>query len=430
MKCYIHFLFCLFPLCTLFAGNGLNILLIVADDLGYEKLGAYGGIETETPQLDTMAAEGVLFTRAYASPVCTPSRMSLYTGTYITRHQYEKVLPIHNGSKEAVDFSQWTSLATSFQKAGYQTSVTGKWQLAGLEFHPDHPRTAGFDSWCLWQIWKDGAKTTRYWNATYNRDGKVLEDTGNAFGPDLLTSYIIDRMKTAKAQRKPFFIQHNMVLPHYPVVDTPRSKDEKATASHGAMISYMDGEVGKLMEALRDLNLMSNILVVFIGDNGTQSKQPRQTREGTVTGGKWDLNDAGTHVPLIYYAPGRLKGGIRLEGLVEITDLYPTLLETAGLEMDPDPQMELDGRSFRDALIGAGPFPREYVTAGIGGDFFVFDGNWRLHHRGDKLVDCRGLPEEKVVDPDSRDPQALAARERLLPWLNHLRTLQKTKAPR
>ncbi|MDF3131153.1 sulfatase-like hydrolase/transferase [Kiritimatiellaeota bacterium B1221] len=416
------------PLAKLQAQPPLNILLIMADDLGYEKLGCYGGIDVATPTLDKMAKEGVLYERAYASPVCTPSRMSLYTGTYVPRHQYVSVLPIHTGSKKTVDFKKWTSLATVFQDAGYQTTVTGKWQLAGLESHPDHPRSAGFESWCLWQIWKDGAKTTRYWNATYNQNGQVLTDIDETFGPDILTDFLISRMKTAKAEKKPFFIHHNMVLPHYPVVDTPATKAHAEKTSHDAMITYMDGEIEELLQALRDLDLLSETLIVFIGDNGTQSQLPRQTKAGSVTGGKWDLNDAGTHVPLIFYAPGKLNENQRIQGLVEITDLYPTLIEAAGLELDSS--LKIDGISFYESLNGETAAPRSFVTAGIGGDFFVFDGNWRLHHQGNTLIDCRNLPREIQVKPDSQDPEALAAREALQPQLDNLRELWKVKAPR
>ena len=153
-----------------------NILILFADDLGYEKLSCYGGLEIQTPNIDQLAKNGMLFKNTYTSPVCTPSRMSFYTGEYEPRHKYSTVLPVHLGTAEKVDFEErFTSYAKLLQKAGYQTSVTGKWQLATLEFHPDHIKTAGFDSWCVWQIWKEGAKTTRYWNPTFNRDGQILD---------------------------------------------------------------------------------------------------------------------------------------------------------------------------------------------------------------------------------------------------------------
>jgi len=400
-----------------------NILLVVADDLGYEKLGCYGGINTSTPVLDDMAKKGAMFTRAYASPVCTPTRMSLYTGTYMPRHRFSDVMPIHTGSTESVDLEQWHFLSRNLQKAGYDTSVTGKWQLAGLEAHPDHCLNAGFNSWCVWQIWRNGAKTTRYWNATLNQDGKVREDIKDRFGPDVLTDYVIERMTAAKQKGVPFFIHHNMMLPHYPVTPTPAEKASRKPASHDAMIAYMDGQVGRLMQAISDLGIEENTIVIFAGDNGTQSNTPRQTEAGEVTGGKWQLNDAGTHVPLIAVAPGRISAGLRLDALVDIADVYPTLCELAGVSLTE--QTPIDGLSFAGPLTGTGPGQRTYVTAGIGNNFFVFDGCWRLQHQGETLIDCRKLPVETPAV--AGDPAAEAARARLLPILNELRAMWKTR---
>ena len=196
-----------------------NILLIVADDLGYETLGCYGGQDFATPHLDRLAAEGMRFRRAYTSPVCTPSRMSLSTGTYVTRHRYDYVLPEDTGGREAVDFrDRWATYAQLLRAAGYQTSVSGKWQLGPLEFHPEHCRDAGFDSWCVWQIWRDGAKTERHWNPCLNHDGRIRDDVTDRFGPDVLADYVIDRMRAAVEAGRPFCIQHNELLPHVPLL--------------------------------------------------------------------------------------------------------------------------------------------------------------------------------------------------------------------
>lgn len=217
----------LLPLGSFAKSNPPNILLVVADDLGYEKLSCYGGLDVQTPNLDKMAEQGIRFTRAYTSPVCTPSRMSLYTGTYTPRHKYTEVLPVHLGTKEFVDFSLMPTTAHQLKKAGYTTSVTGKWQLAALEFHPNHCQDAGFDSWCVWQIWKNNAKTTRYWKATLNHDGTIRDDIQNQFGSNVLTDYVINQMKSAKQEDQPFFIQHNMFLPHVPIIETPLDIQKK-----------------------------------------------------------------------------------------------------------------------------------------------------------------------------------------------------------
>ena len=93
------------------------------------------------------------------------------------------------------------TFAQQIRANGYLTSLTGKWQLATLEHHPDHIRDAGFDSWCVWQIWRDGSKTDRHWNPTFNQDGKIRDDIADRFGPDVLVDYVIDEMREAKAAK-------------------------------------------------------------------------------------------------------------------------------------------------------------------------------------------------------------------------------------
>lgn len=399
--------------------NPPNILLIAADDLGYEKLSCYGGLDLLTPNLDRMAKQGIRFTRAYTSPVCTPSRMSLYTGTYTPRHKYTTVLPVHLGTKEFVDFSTMPTTAHQLKKAGYTTSVTGKWQLAALEFHPNHCRDAGFDSWCVWQIWKDNAKTTRYWKATINQDGTIRDDIQDQFGPNVLTDYVINQMKSAKQEGKPFFIQHNMFLPHVPVIQTPIDKEQNRDGSLDHMIEYMDREVGRLLDAIEELNLTENTIVFFVGDNGTDVKTTRKTNAGDVTGGKRDLNDGGMHVPLIAWGPESIQSGKVKDDLIDIADFYPTFCDLAGVTLTNN--QTIDGLSFQPLLNSNKAGKRKWVTGGIYDDFVIFDGEWRLHHQNETLIDCRTLPLEQPADMNSEE--AKSAKNRLLPILHQLRKL-------
>lgn len=394
-----------------------NILFIVADDLGYEKLGSYNGLYSLTPNIDRLAEQGSMFLRAYASPVCTPSRMSIYTGTYATTHRYTDVLPVHVGSKQFVDFGKWTTYTQLLKQNGYHTAVTGKWQMAGLEFYPNHCSSAGFDSWCVWQIWHNNKKTTRYWNATINEDGKIRTDIDSLFGPDVLTDYVIRQMKLAKQKGKPFIIQHNMVLPHVPIVTTPNDKNAKRQASLDNMIKYMDKQVGELLEAVDQLKIGDNTIVIFIGDNGTQSKIPRETNNGLVSGGKWTLTDGGMHVPLIIHCPDRIPVNRKVQNLIDITDLFPTICDLSNTKINDS--LNIDGVSFYNLLSGEeGIVKRKWITAGIGDDFVIFDGNWRLHHKENKLIDCRNLPEEKNAIMESNE--AKEALSKLTPILNEL----------
>jgi arylsulfatase A len=397
-----------------------SILLLVADDLGYEKLGCYGGVEVSTPRLDEMAGNGMLFRNAYTSPVCTPSRMSLYTGSYEPRHKYSVVLPVHEGTRDAVDFeNRFICYARLLREAGYRTSVTGKWQLATLEHHPGHIKSAGFDSWCVWQIWRDGQKTLRYWNPTLNRDGRILEADTTDFGPDILTDYVIEQMRTAKQASQPFLIHHNIMLPHTPIIRTPLDMEMNREAGLDHMISYMDLQVGRIMEAIHELDLDEQTIVFFMGDNGTQSRIPRNTIQGMVTGGKHILSDGGMHVPLIAWGPGRIPSNAMVDDLVDFADFFPTICELAGVEIPEGANP--DGISFAAPLLGRGPGTRKWITAGIHDNFCVFDGQWRLHHINNTLIDCRELPVEKPAHMDSASAQA--AMERLLPVLEELRKL-------
>lgn len=394
-----------------FADSRPNVLFIIADDLGYEALGSYGGKDFSTPRLDAFAAESTRMTRVYGSAVCTPSRMSLYTGRYVVNHGYRSVLPVHKGSPKAVDFSNLDTLSKTFQKAGYRTATTGKWQLAALEHHPHHIRSGGFDSWCVWQIWKDGAKTTRYDDPCFNQDGVIRDDIADRFGPDVLTEYVIKEMGIGAKTGQPFYIHHNMLLPHWPIITTPA--DRKAGRKEGSlaeMIRYMDSEIGKLLDALDELELSTNTCIIFIGDNGTDSKLPRNTDHGKVHGGKHHLVEGGIHIPAIIRVPGLTAEPV-FKDLVDIADFYPTICDLMKVKKPED--VSIDGVSFAAQLSGEKDLPaREFVTAAFGKDDCIFDGQWRLHSEGNVLYDCRQLPEETKVATETAKTKA--ARMRLM----------------
>jgi len=359
------------------AGQRPNFLLIFADDLGYETLGCYGGKDFDTPHLNRLAGEGMRFSRAYTSPVCTPSRMSLYTGTYVSRHRYDSVLPVHVGTRRAVDFKNtWPTYAQVLRDAGYATSVTGKWQLAALEYHPQHILSAGFDSWCVWQIWRNNAKTTRYYQPCLNHDGKIRGDIAERFGPDVLTDYVIDQMKTAVGRKQPFFIHHNMMLPHVPVTPLPHEKAAGKKGSLASMIGYMDKLAGKLVAAVDELGIADNTWIIFMGDNGTDSRKARRTGDQVVKGGKRDLTDAGTHIPMIVRRGGMAGAGTTASDLIDMADWFATFCELAAVDVPQ--RVQLDGRSFAPRLTSNKPFNRKFVTAGINRKLSVFDGQMRV----------------------------------------------------
>lgn len=410
-----------------------NILLIYADDIGYEALNCYGGLDFETPRLDEMADNGVRFSRAYASPVCTPSRVSLHTGLYTTRHGHVGVLPVHKGTDRKVDFLKMPTFAQLMRKNGYVTSVTGKWQLATLEVWPNHIRESGFDSWCIWQIWREGRKTLRHWNPTFNEDGQVRTDIADRFGPDVLVDYVIEQMTEAKAAGKPFLIVHNELLPHDPIIDTPDDRALRRKPRLGHMIHYMDKLVGRLLDAVESLELRDNTYVIFMGDNGTHEEgfrnpragrpgektHTRHTDAGNVNGGKFKLGDAGTHVPLIVWGPKTVASGTVCEDLVDVVDLFPTFCELSGTKIPST--LAIDGRSVAPQIHGRPGIRRSWVHHGIGGRENIFDGSWRLFRKTGELWDARQLPAESRVSNDDAETKSVRSELNVV-----LQTITKT----
>ena len=317
-----------------------NIILIMADDLGYECLGANGSTHYKTPRLDAMAHEGMRFTHAYSQPLCTPSRVQIMTGKYNFRN-YTAFGYLNPAEK---------TFAHALKRAGYKTAIAGKWQLG---FDSSLPHHFGFDEYCLWQLSKPKKEGERYANPLIEQNGKFLERDPDAYGPDIVSRFALDFVSRHKDA--PFFLYYPMIAPHDPHVPTPDSpewagdrhaKDDKHFAE---MVTHMDKNVGELVDHVKSLGLAENTLFLFTGDNGTNRKITSPFQGRMLQGGKGGLTDAGTHVPLIAFWPGTIEPGKIHEGLVGFEDFFPTLLELAGI---PNFEGQLDGRSILPILKG------------------------------------------------------------------------------
>ncbi|MBY0325475.1 MAG: sulfatase-like hydrolase/transferase, partial [Gemmataceae bacterium] len=175
-----------------------NLILIMADDLGYETIGANGGTSYKTPNLDKLASTGARFTHCYVQPLCTPTRVQLMTGLYNIRNY----INFGNMNPKAVTF------ANHLKPAGYATCITGKWQLGhDLEL----PKKFGFDEYCLWQHTR---RPPRYANPGLEINGVEKNYSNGEYGPDLVNDYAIDFIKRSKAS--PFFLYYPMMLTHSP----------------------------------------------------------------------------------------------------------------------------------------------------------------------------------------------------------------------
>lgn len=347
-----------------------NIILIMADDVGWECFGAYGSEEYQTPHLDRLAREGMRFDHAYSTPLCTPTRVKLMTGKYNFRN-YTHFGYLNPGER---------TFGHMMQDAGYRTAIAGKWQLNGiynsLPGHDDstRPLQAGFHEALLWQVTKgkqpkDGGGE-RYWNPPLERNGEFVSRGENwgKYGPDLFTDFICDFME--RNQDEPFFVYYPMVLVHDVFVPTPDTlgdtpleqaniqpaDTEGRKANFVAMVRYMDKLVGRIAAKAEELGLAKDTLILFTADNGTHTSLTSNWRGYQIRGGKGGPTDRGTHVPLIAYWPGTVASGSVNRDLIDFTDFYPTFAEMADSKLGQDDPN--DGRSVLPQLRGKPGRPR------------------------------------------------------------------------
>lgn len=367
-----------------------NLILILADDLGFETIGANGGTSYKTPNLDKLASTGIRFTHCYSQPLCTPTRVQLMTGIYNVRNYTQFG---HLDPKE-ITFGNY------LRNAGYSTCITGKWQLGQAK---DLPHRFGFDEHCLWQHTR---RPPRYANPGLEINGKEQDFKNGEYGPDILNNYAMDFVKRKKDG--PFFLYYPMTLTHSPYQPTPdslnwnpRTMGEQANQNSkhfGDMVAYMDKLIGKLIEQLESLNISDNTLVIFVGDNGTGKGTKSMMGDRTIIGGKGTTTIAGMHVPLIASWPGYIKQGRVCDDLVDSTDFAPTLLEAAGLKVDGK---NFDGSSFLPQLLGQGGQPRQWVyswysprqNANKSVKESAFNHNFKLYRTGE-FFDLKNDPEE------------------------------------
>ena len=355
-----------------------NVIIILADDLGWADLPTYGNTFNEAPNISQMASQGIKFENAYAAcPVCSPTRASIQTGQYPARLGIIDFLPGHWRPFEKMVAAQnrtqflplrMETLGEMMKKANYKTGYFGKWHLGGQE--QNFPKNQGYDSSVIFQ-------GSPYYN--YNKvlkpnqsfpDGKILSEALT----DLSISFINEN------KDHPFFL----FLAHYDVhvqldadttlikkyLDKPKIKDYPCNAIYAAMIEHIDNSVGRIMNQLSELGLEENTLVVFYSDNGglisrfdkipliadskkhfyeddsllyiASSNQPLRSEKGT-------LYEGGIREPLIMKWPKSISAGTTSAALITSVDIFPTLLELSGSET---PQQILDGVNLTPIFAG------------------------------------------------------------------------------
>jgi arylsulfatase A len=329
-----------------------NIILIMADDVGYECFGCYGSEQYATPNIDRLASQGMRFDHCYSQPLCTPTRVKLMTGLSNVRN-YSAFSVLNRDQK---------TIGQYFKNGGYDTVVVGKWQLFGAQHYSEQfrsrgtmPGATGFDHSCLWQVDQLGE---RYPGPLMWTDGENRQFGQEAFGPDVATDYLIDFIQSSRD--RPFFAYYPMILPHSPFVPTPHSKDAESKnrqRNFEDMVAYVDHLVGKIARAVDNAGLTEKTMIVFTGDNGTGRNIQSTLHGETIQGGKGLTTDAGTHVPLVISWPGTVPAGSTCEDLVDCSDFLPTVLDAATLESPK----HLDGQSFLPQLKGLPGTPRDWL---------------------------------------------------------------------
>ena len=396
-----------------------NIILIMADDVGYECFGCYGSKQYQTPQIDRLARQGMRFTHCYSQPLCTPSRVKLMTG----------LSNVRNYSGFSVLNRDQRTIGQYFKSAGYQTMIAGKWQLLGSEHYSaqfrgkgSHPEKMGFDESCLWQVDKLGS---RYWEPLLYINGKNQQFAKDQYGPTLATDAITQFMQ---AQReKPFFVYYPMIQVHSPFQPTPDSKSRTSKnqqRNFEDMVAYMDKLVGRIASKAEELGIAERTLILFVGDNGTHKRIKSKLQGQTIVGGKGQTTDAGTRVPFVAYWPGVIKAGQVSQDLVDFSDFLPTTLEAIQATVPSG----LDGQSFLPQLLGKPGKPRHWMhcyycprpekTKPVR---FVRDQRWKLYGSGQFFdvssdpLEQRPLAKSALTDTAAKAHQKLTAALQSMP---------------
>ncbi|MBH05439.1 MAG: hypothetical protein CMJ20_03875 [Phycisphaeraceae bacterium] len=346
-----------------------NVILIVIDDLGWKDLAFMGNEFAETPNIDRLASEGVVFTNAYANaPNCAPSRASLLSGQYTPRHEIYTVTTsyrceakdrqlISTPTKDFLGRSVVT-MAEAVKSNGYVSAAMGKWHLG------NDPRFGPSGQGFNFNLGGSSAGLPASYFSPY-KNPYIKDGAPGEYLTDRLTGEALRFMTGQQAGNHPFLLYLSHYALHVPLMAKQelvekyqkKSPDRsKASVVYAAMIESVDQGVGQIMVKLKELGITQNTVIIFTSDNGGHGGV---TSMSPLRGAKGTLYEGGIRVPLIVHWPGRLNGGVVIDTPVIGTDLYPTILEITGSDRPSD--HVLDGKSLMSLLTNSGTFEREAI---------------------------------------------------------------------
>ncbi len=348
-----------------------NIILILADDLGYGDLACYGHPEIKTPHLDQLAKEGIHYTNFYSpSPLCSPSRASILTGRTPYRTGIKSWIP---QNQDVYLHREETTIATILQGQGYQTFLSGKWHLNGGLDVAEHaqPGDHGFDAWKSFHAFP----IPNHKNPTnLYQDGRAL-GIQNGYTADIFVDQALQYLDNRDTDR-PFFLYLSMAEPHSEIASPPAFTDEYQAFTQGeidldnltdrgpgeyyANISYMDNQIGRVLSYVKNEDLDDNTWIIFLSDNGPVNEEWRHWYEvnlygdtGGLRGRKADLYEGGIRVPCIMKFPGLIPEGIQSDEPSHGYDIVPTICGV--LDVPTDANIPIDGadisNSFRQQTL-------------------------------------------------------------------------------
>jgi len=323
MRCFLIAVVALFLLSSARAAESPNVLIIMADDCTHNDLPLYGGKNAKTPNIDALAAQGLTFNKAYlSSAMCQPCRAELFTGQY----------PMRNGCawNHSASRADVKSLPQQLKPMGYRVGIAGKVHVKPKQVFP-FEKVAGFDPSCVR-------------NPTRTHDAAHAEQFMSAESPFCLVIALVEPHVPWVMGDASAYPPKGIQLPPN-IADTPKTRED--FGRYLAEITFMDGQVGEILDALERTGKANNTLVLFTSEQGSQ-----------FPGCKWTNWDTGLHTALIARWPGKVDAGRRTDALVQYCDVLPTLLDLAG---GPSQNQNVDGISFRSVLEGAERSQRSFV---------------------------------------------------------------------
>lgn len=352
----------------------LNVVLVLADDLGWSDLGCYGADLHETPHIDRLASQGVRFTDAYAASVCSPTRACLITGKHYARlgvtvwREQSQNPPRNRRLMPPLATADLphpeVTLAEVFQSAGYLTALVGKWHLGDA---PHYPETQGFEINVGGTHW--GAPQSFFYPyrgaGQFGKEFRYVPHLEWGQPGEYLTDRLTDEALKVidQAGDRPFFLYLAHHAPHTPIEAKAAlvARYEKKlrpdlrhqNPTYAAMVHSLDESVGRIVDRLQQRNLADRTAIVFLSDNGGYvgefAKMP-VTNNHPLRSGKGSLYEGGVRIPLVVRWPGVTSSNAVCREPVYVADLYPTLLEVAGLAGDAAHNANVDGRPLAALL--------------------------------------------------------------------------------